>query len=481
MTKPPGNTPELESADRKSGKVRIMVPMVVACGLFMNQLDATAIGTSIPQIAASLGESPLRLNVAITSYLISLAVFIPISGWIADRFGARRVFCYAIAIFTLSSAVCGMSTSLWMMVAARIVQGFGGALMNPVGRLIMIRTFPKGELLGALSLVSIPALIGPTIGPVVGGFLTAYISWRWIFYVNIPFGIIGIILALRYIRDFPIPPPPRFDVKGFIIVALGLVTLELAIEYLGRHLLPSWAEASLFLGAGILLALYVVHAHRTPDPVLDLKLFKLRVFRIAWSAGGLCHIAIGALPFLLPLMLQVGFGLDPLHSGLLTFVTGIGAIMLKTVATRLAKFFGFRRLLVCNSVLLGLMMGGIGFFRPETPHWLLLLYLFLYGVVRATQFTNIQALGYAELTPPIMSKGTSMTSVIQQLCNSFGVAAAASVLALVVGSSSEITLADFRLVFVFIGLLPILSMLGFLLLRPDDGAEVSGQAKKATT
>jgi EmrB/QacA subfamily drug resistance transporter len=478
MNKPSGNTPESDSPDRQSGKIGIMVPMVVACGLFMNQLDSTAIGTSIPQIAASLGESPLRLNVAITSYLISLAVFIPISGWIADRFGPRRVFCWAIAIFTLSSAVCGLSTSLWMIVAARIVQGFGGALMNPVGRLIMIRTFPKGELLSALSLVSIPALIGPTIGPVVGGFLTSYISWRWIFYINIPFGIIGIILALRHIRDFPIPPPPPFDFKGFIIVGLGLVMLELAIEYLGRHILPQWAEAALFLGAGILLSLYVVHARSKPDPVLDLNLFKLRVFRIAWSAGGLCHIAIGALPFLLPLMLQIGFGLDPIHSGLLTFVTGIGAILLKTVATRIARFFGFRRLLVFNSVLLGLTMGGIGFFTPDTPHWVLLLYLFLYGVIRATEFTNIQALGYAELTPPIMSKGTSMTSVIQQLCNSFGVAAAASALAVVVGPNGTITLADFRLVFVFIGLLPILSMLGFLRLRPDDGAEVSGKARQ---
>lgn len=464
-------------SDRKFGKTSVMVPMVVACGLFMNQLDATAIGTSIPQIAASLGESPLRLNVAITSYLISLAVFIPISGWIADRFGPRRVFCIAIAIFTLSSAVCGLSTSLWMMVAARVVQGFGGALMNPVGRLIMIRTFPKGELLAALSLVSIPALIGPTIGPVVGGFLTSYVSWRWIFYINIPIGIIGVVLALRHIRDFPIPPPPRFDFRGFILVGLGLVMLEFAIEYVGRHLLPQWAEVSLFLGAGILLALYVVHAQTTPHPVLDLELFRLRVFRIAWSAGGLCHIAIGALPFLLPLMLQVGFGLDPLHSGLLTFVTSLGAIMLKTIATRVAKFFGFRRLLVLNSVLLGVMIGGIGFFQPATPHWLLLLYLFLYGVIRATQFTNIQALGYSELTPPLMSKGTSITSVIQQLCNSFGVAAAASALALVVGPQAEIALADFQMVFVLIGLLPILSMVGFLRLHSDDGAEVSGRVK----
>jgi EmrB/QacA subfamily drug resistance transporter len=458
----------------KPARIDLTVPLVVSCGFFMNQLDSTIIATSIPQMAESLGESPLRLNLAITSYLISLAVFIPVSGWIADRFGPRRVFCFAIAVFTLASALCGISTSLWMLVATRIFQGFGGAMMNPVGRLILIRSFPKDQLLAALSFVSIPALMGPMIGPIVGGFLTTYISWRWIFYINVPIGLLGIVMALRYIGNFETPPPPKFDVKGFALVGIGLALLELGIEYFGRHFVSPWLYSAFFVAAAILLGFYAVHALTRTDPVLDLKLFKLRAFRIAWGSGGLCHVAIGALPFLLPLMLQVGFGLDPLHSGLLTFITSLGAILLKTIATRLARFFGFRRLLVYNSVLLGLMMMGIGFFEPTTPHWLILGYLFTYGIIRATQFTNIQALGFSDLTGALVSKGTSMSSVIQQLCNSFGVAVAATILALVAGPNATLTPADFRTVFLLIGVLPMFSLIGFSRLRASDGAEVSG-------
>lgn len=464
--------------DASKSKVNVMVPWVVACGMFMNQLDSTIITTSIPQIADSLGESPLRLNVAITSYLISLAVFIPVSGWIADRFGARRVFCTAIAIFTLSSAMCGLSTTLWMMVVMRIMQGFGGALMNPVGRLILLRSFPKDELLSAMAFVSIPALLGPVIGPLVGGFLTSYISWRWIFFVNIPIGVAGIVLALRYIRNFAVPQQPRFDFQGFVIVGLGLALLELALEYTGRHLLSAAAVAGLFAAAAVLLALYMRHALTRADAVLDLNLFLLRTFRVSTVAGGLCRLAIGAVPFLLPLMLQVGFGLSPIQSGSITFIMSIGAIGVKTMATRLARIFGFRSLLLYNATVLGLMVAGMALFEPDTPHWELLLYLLFYGVVRSIQFTNLTALAYADMTPAIMSKGTSMASVLQQLCNSFGVAVAASILAMVVGRNTTITPTDFHVAFIVIGLFPVISVLGFLRLKKSDGAEMSGAGRR---
>jgi EmrB/QacA subfamily drug resistance transporter len=471
----PPQTPSQDDSETEPG-VSIAVPMVIACGMFMNQLDSTIIATSIPQIADSLGESPLRLNLAITSYLISLAVFIPISGWIADRFGARRVFCVAIALFTFASALCGLSTNLWMLVAMRVLQGLGGAMMTPVGRLILVRTFRKDQLLTAMSYASMPALVGPTIGPIVGGFLTTYISWRWIFYINIPIGTLGIVLALRYIRNFPMPAPPRFDFRGFALVGIGLVALELAIENLGRHVIAPEIDAGLFGAAAVLLALYVWHALPLPHPVLDLALFRIRSFRTSTVAGGLCRLAIGAVPFLLPLMLQLGFGLDPLHSGLLTFVTSIGAMMMKTIVRRVVRQFGFRNLLAWNGVLLGLWICGIAAFQPDIPHWqwLLLPYLLAYGFVRSVQFTTITALAYADLTVPIMSKATSMASVIQQLCNSFGVAIGATVLTLTVGSNAAITAKDFQPVFLIIGLFPIIATFGFLSLKHSDGAQLRG-------
>jgi EmrB/QacA subfamily drug resistance transporter len=462
------------SAEKPEPQVSIAVPLVVACGMFMNQLDSTIIATSIPQMAESLGESPLRLSLAITSYLISLAVFIPVSGWMADRFGARRVFCSAIALFTSASALCGLSTSLLTLVLARILQGVGGAMMTPVGRLILLRSFPKDQLLIAMSYASMPALIGPTIGPIVGGFLTTYISWRWIFFINIPIGTLGIVLALRLIQDFVLPPPPRFDFRGFVTVAIGLALLELAIEYLGRHVVPPWLNASLFAAALAMLALYGMHASRRPDPVLDLTLLRIRSFRISILAGGLCRLAIGAVPFLLPLMLQLGFGLDPLHSGLLTFVTSIGAMLVKTIVPYIVRRFGFRKVLTYNGVLLGMWICGFAAMRSTTPHWLLLLYLLAYGFVRSIEFTSINALGYADLGHSALSKGTSMASVMQRLCNSFGVAIGATALAIAAGSGNTVTAKDFPPVFLIIGLFPFLAIMGFLRLEDTDGRQLSG-------
>ena len=321
-----------------------------------------------------------------------------------------------------------------------------------------------------------PALVGPTVGPIIGGFLTTYISWRWIFCINIPIGTLGILLALRHIRDFEMPPPPRFDFRGFALVGFGLVALELAIENLGRHVIAPEIDAALFGAAAVLLALYVRHALPLPHPVLDLALFRIRSFRTSTMAGGMCRLAIGAVPFLLPLMLQLGFGLDPLHSGLLTFVTSIGAMMMKTIVRRVVRLFGFRNLLAWNGVLLGLWICGIAAFQPDLPHWqwLLLPYLLAYGFVRSVQFTTITALAYADLTVPIMSKATSMASVIQQLCNSFGVAIGATVLTLTVGSSAVITAKDFQPVFLIIGLFPIIATFEFLQLKASDGAQLRG-------
>jgi EmrB/QacA subfamily drug resistance transporter len=451
-----------------------VIPLVIACGLFMAQLDSTIIATSIPQMAQSLGVSPLRLNIAITSYLITLAVFVPISGWLADRFGPRRVFCAALILFTCGSMACGLSVNFGMLVATRVLQGMGGAMMTPVGRLILIRTYPKDQLITAMAYASIPALIGPTIGPLVGGFLTTYASWRWIFYINLPIGILGVVLTLRYIRNFTTPPPPAFDFRGFFMVGIGLGLLAVGIEYLGRHMLAGWELTALFVAAAISLSAYVWHTGTVTDPVLDLRLFKLPTFRTATVTGGFSRFAIGSVPFLLPLLLQVGFGLDPLQSGLLTFVTSLGQLLNKTMVRAMLRQFGFRNLLSANSLVLGLMIGGLALFTAQSPHWLLWVYLIAYGFVRSVQFTSVNALTYSDLTPAIMSKGTSLASVVQQLCMSFGVAIAASLLMLNTGATGHLEASDFRPVFLIIGVLPLLATIGFLRLPPRSGAHVSG-------
>jgi EmrB/QacA subfamily drug resistance transporter len=455
-------------------RLRILIPLVVACGLFMENLDSTIITTSIPQMARSLGENPLKLNLAITSYLLSLAVFIPISGWFADRFGARNVFCGAIVLFTLGSALCGLADSLGMLVATRVLQGIGGAMMTPVGRLILLRSFPKSDLVTAMSYVTMPALIGPTLGPIVGGFLTTYASWRWIFYINIPIGLIGIVLASRFLEDFRAARPPRFDFPGFLVLGCGLAFLELGIESLGRHLVSTSTEVSFFAVAVLTLLLYGWHARRVASPALDLTLFRYRTFNISVLTGGVCRIGLGAIPFLVPLLMQLGFGLDALHSGLITFVSGIGAILMKTVSPWILRSFGFRRLLIGNGLVVGAMIAGLSLFRQDTPHWMLYVYLLVFGFLRSVQFTSINTLGYSDLTPATMSRATSLSSVAQQLSVSFGVSIGATLLAVVVGSDTVVTAADFRPVFWLVALIPAASVLGFARLRPMDGVEISG-------
>jgi EmrB/QacA subfamily drug resistance transporter len=455
----------------------VLVPLVVACAMFMQNLDSTVIATALPTIAQSLGESPLTLNVAITCYLLSLAVFIPISGWTADRFGARQVFSLAIVVFTLGSIGCGMANSLGALVAARIVQGMGGALMVPVGRLVLLRTVEKPDLVRAMSYVSVPALIGPVIGPPLGGFIVTYWSWPWIFFINIPIGLLGIVLVNLLVGDLKDAGRRPFDLAGFALTGVGLATLAFGFENVGRGALPSvFVAALLAVGAGCTI-LYVRHARRVAYPIIDLKLFQIPTYAAASIGGFLFRMGLGALPFLLPLMLQVGFGLDALSSGLLTFASAAGAMTMKVTAARIIRTLGFRTVLVGDAVISALFLFGYSLFRPDTPHLVIFLALLAGGFFRSLQMTSINTLSYADVPPAMLSRATSLTSMAQQLSQTAGVAAGAMLLQVVLALRGGTALAagDFYPTFVGVAVISLLSVPFFLRIAPDAGAEVSGR------
>lgn len=461
----------------------MLVPLVIACALFMETLDGTVIATAIPAIARSLDESPLALNLAMTAYMLSLAVFIPLSGWLADRFGAKRIFCTAIVIFTLSSLGCALAIDLNTLILARICQGMGGAMMMPVGRLILLRTIPKSHYVQAMSWVVVPALIGPAMGPLVGGFIATYWSWRWIFLINLPIGALGLFLALRYIGPVTGPKPRKPDIAGFLLLGLGLGTFAFAIDNLGRGLLPGWAVAVGFVVAVVVLGLYVRHALLSRHPALDLRLLRIPTFRIATLGGSVFRIGIGAVPFLLPLMFQLGFGLSPLESGALTFATAIGAMTMKTVATRILRRFGFKTLLTWNALMSGVLLAATGLIQPDTPYLVVLGLLMISGFFRSLQFTCINALSFSDVDDARMSNATSFSSVAQQLSLGMGVAFGALLLSLVPGVAgghvvTHIDPGHFLPIFGAAGLMCAASWIWFRKLAPDAGEVMSGYRRR---
>jgi EmrB/QacA subfamily drug resistance transporter len=458
---------------------RYFVTLIVAVALFMEQMDSTVIATSLPAIARDLGEDPITLKLAMTSYLLSLAVFIPISGWMADRFGARTVFRAAIVIFTLGSAACGFAHSLPDFVLYRIIQGMGGAMMVPVGRLVILRTVPKAELISALAWLTIPAMLGPVIGPPLGGFITTYIDWPWIFWINIPVGIVGVILASRYVGNFREDNLPPLDLKGFFLSGIGLSGLAFGFTTIGQDLLPGAVPPALILTGVVFCYLYVRHAKANPAPLINLRLLKIETFYASVVGGFLYRVGIGAMPFLMPLLFQLGFGMTPFQSGMLTFAGAVGAITMKTTAAPILRRFGFRRVLLINAFISCAFIAAAAMFQPSTPQFVILAVLLSGGFFRSLQFTSINALAYADIAQGNMSQATSFASVAQQLSLSAGVAAAALVLEFerYWHETAQVSVSDFAAAFIVVALIALSSTMVFAQLPRSAGATLSGRGK----
>jgi EmrB/QacA subfamily drug resistance transporter len=454
-----------------------VIPLIVATALFMENMDSTVIATSLPAIAADIGSSPLTLKLAITSYLLSLAVFIPASGWTADRFGARMVFALAVAVFMAGSVGCALSGSVTDFVIARILQGMGGAMMTPVGRLVLLRSIDKSALVNAMTWVTVPALIGPVIGPPLGGFITTYFSWHWIFLINIPIGLIGIFMAMKFIDPIKSVNPERFDLYGLVLAGIGLGGIAFGLSVAGLNLLP-WGVVAALVGIGsISMTLYVLHARRTGSPVLDFSLLRLSTLRASIVGGFMFRLGIGALPFLLPLLMQVGFGLTPFQSGLVTFASAVGAMGMKTLAARIIRAFGFRNMMTINAVLSAFFLAACALFTPTTPLLLIMIILVVGGFFRSLQFTAINTVAYAEVEQAQMSRATTLVSVNQQLAVSAGVAVGAFCVetTLWLRHQVELTASAFPPAFLVVALISAASSYFFWQMPDDAGHEISGR------
>ena len=454
-----------------------LLPWLVAVAFFMESLDTTILNTAVPTIAAALGVAPLSMKAVLSSYTLSLAVFIPISGWMADRFGTRRVFASAIGIFTLGSLLCGVSTNIHVLVACRILQGLGGAMMLPVGRLTMVRTFAKSELIRAMSFVAIPGLIGPMLGPVAGGFIVGYFHWRVIFFVNLPIGLLGLHLVYRHLPDYREDDTPPLDVLGLVLFGGGVALLSYVLEVFGEHTLSGRVLIALVLVSACSLGAYGVRATRVSFPLLRLTLFRLRTFRAAVSGSYFTRLGIGGIPFLFPLLYQVGLGYSPVQSGLMMMPQAIAAMSLKLTMPVILRRLGYRMVLISNTLILGVLIMLFATIGPATPVALIVAHVFVYGFFTSLQYTSMNTLAYADITEDDTSAASTIASTMQQMSISFGVATASLVTAIFVpdrfnATSAQMTTGIHK-AFIVLGALTAVSTFIFRELRREDGEAVS--------
>jgi EmrB/QacA subfamily drug resistance transporter len=453
------------------------LPWLVAVAFFMESLDTTILNTAVPVIAEALAVAPLSMKAVLASYTLSLAVFIPISGWMADRFGTRRVFASAIGVFTLGSFLCGISTDIHVLVASRILQGFGGAMMLPVGRITLVRTFERSELLRAMSFVAIPGLIGPMLGPLAGGLIVGYLHWSVIFFVNIPIGLAGLYLVYKHLPDYREEKSFRLDIVGLILFGSGVALLSYVLEVFGEHTLSTREIVALLAISVALLAGYGLNSRRTAHPLLRLALFRIRTFRAAVAGSFFTRLGVGGIPFLFPLLYQVGLGFSPIQSGLLMVPQAFAAMSLKLTVPRILARFGYRAVLVSNTVMLGLMIMLFAHIGPATPVWLIVVELFLYGFCTSLQYTSMNSLAYADVSARQTSSASTIASTGQQMSVSFGVACASLAAALFIPDQYRSTPAQMihgiHQAFLMLGTLTVVSSLIFWGLKSDDGAAVS--------
>ena len=454
-----------------------MLPWLVAVAFFMESLDTTILNTAVPSIAQALQVAPLSMKAVLSSYTLSLAVFIPVSGWVADRFGTRRVFAAAIGIFTLGSFLCGISRDIHVLVACRVLQGCGGAMMLPVGRLTMVRTFARSELIRAMSFVAIPGLIGPMLGPVAGGLIIGYFHWSVIFFVNIPIGLAGLYLVYRHLPDYRGEQSRPLDIVGLILFGSGIALLSYVLEVFGEHSLSGREILGLLALSGLLLAGYGLHTSSILQPLLRLSLFRIRTFRAAVAGSFLTRLGVGGIPFLFPLLYQVGLGFTPIQSGLLMMPQALAAMSLKMSMPGILTRFGYRGVLVSNTLMLGLMIMLFATIGAATPVWLIVLQVFCFGFLTSMQYTSMNTLVYADVSAEETSSASTIASTVQQMSISFGVASASLAAAVFIPdrfhSSAPQLIHGIHQAFLVLGAMTVLSTIVFRSLKSDDGDVVS--------
>jgi EmrB/QacA subfamily drug resistance transporter len=466
-----------DHASAGPGGTARLVPWLVALAFFMEALDTTILNTAVPTIARALGIVPLSMKSVLSSYTLSLAVFIPISGWMADRFGTRRVFSAAIGVFTLGSVLCGISTDVRALIASRIVQGAGGAMMVPVGRLTIVRTVTKTELVRTMAFVAIPALVGPMLGPVIGGLIVRYFHWRVIFLINVPFGLAGLVLVYRHLPDFRAAQASKLDHVGFVLFGCGVALLSYVLEVFGEHTLGGAEILGLLTVALLLLTAYAGHSATIPHPLLRLELLRIRTLRTAIAGGFITRVGVGGLPFLLPLLYQIGLGFDAVQSGLLILPQSLAAMSLRWFMPKLLRAFGYRRVLLTNTAAIGVLIAGFARIGPGTPVWQIVAQTFCFGFFSSFQYTSMNSLAYADVSNDDSSMASTLASTAQQMSMSFGVASASLAVAVFLPDRFHVasvnTVTGIHRACLALGGMTVLSTLLFRTLKPEDGANMT--------